>query len=163
MSQQLETLINNQINLEQHASSKYLAMSAWFETTPYSGFAAWMRKQSDEETEHAMKFFDYVNSRGNTVRLQALDKPQESWDSALDAFRTSLESEQLVSRRIREIYEFAMNEKDFETLNFLNWFLEEQIEEEENAQDYIDRLELAGDHVSALMRLDREAGKEADS
>ena len=145
--------------MELESSHSYLAMAAWFESTPYSGFTSWMHKQSLEERAHAMKFFDYLNSRGNGVELKAIPAPKNKYKNPLDVFKTSLKQEQAVSKSIRAIYEVAQETKDFETLNFLGWFLEEQIEEEKATQDMIDKLEVANGEPSALLRLDAAASQ----
>lgn len=153
----IEDLINQQIQMEFESRYAYLAMSAWFETTPFQGFASWMRRQASEENFHAMKFFDYLNDRFGTVKLLPIGEPAADFGSPLAAFRASLAHEQKVTASIHALYEAAMAEKDFATLEFLNWFLSEQVEEEKTVQDVIDELELAGDDPDALLRLDKKA------
>lgn len=152
-------LINEQINHELESSYVYLGISLWFETTPYKGFASWMKKQSDEELEHAHKFIHYMNERGNAVELLAIPKPKLALRKPLDGFLLGLEHERKISQLIRNIYTAADKAKDYETLHFLAWFLEEQIEEEASAQDMIDKLGLASDHPGALLHLDSLAGR----
>jgi len=161
LSNEIATLINEQVNHELQSSYAYLAIALWFETTPYQGFAAWMRKQSDEEIEHAHKFIEYMSDRGNAVELLALAKPEFKLSKPIDAFRCGLEHEEKISGLIRKIYAAAEEAKDYETKHFLSWFLEEQVEEEASAQAMIDRLELAGDHAGALLALDAKAGDRA--
>jgi len=160
ISDKLEELINKQIQMEFESRYAYLAMSAWFETTPFGGFAQWMRLQASEENFHAMKFFDYLNDRFGTVKLMSIGEPKASYESPLDAFRASLSHEQKVTASINDLYAAAMEEKDFATMEFLNWFLSEQVEEEKSVQDMIDELELAGSDPDALLRLDKKAREE---
>lgn len=157
ISPKLEDLINKQIQIEFTSRYAYLAMSAWFETTPFGGFAKWMRDQASEENFHAMKFFDYLNDRFGVVKLLPLDAPQGEFTSPLEAFRCSLKHEQAVTESINNIYAAALEEKDFATMEFLDWFLKEQVEEEKSVQDMIDDLELAGKEPDALLRLDSDA------
>jgi len=153
----VESLLNQQINNEMFSSYAYLAMSAWFETTAFSGFTSWMRRQSEEETLHAMKFYNHLIDRDGKVVLEAIEKPQTDFESPLAVFRASLAQEQRVTSQIHAIYNAAEGARDHETKNFLNWFLDEQIEEEKSIKDVIDRLELVGDDPTGLLRLDDEA------
>lgn len=153
----VEEALNVQINNEMASSYNYLAMSAYFETTPYQGFAAWMRKQSEEEWIHAMKIYDYLNDRDGKISLKNIGDPVGDFDSALDVFQQSLNQEQGVTAQINELYEVAWKEKDYSTVDFLGFFLEEQVEEEKVAQDMVDRLTLASDSPAALLQLDAEA------
>lgn len=162
ISSQLETLINQQIQLEFESRYAYLALSAWFETTPFRGFAAWMRKQASEENFHAMKFFDYLNDRFGTVKLQPIGEPASRFESPLAAFKAALSHEQRVTASINALYEAALGEKDYQTVEFLNWFLREQVEEEKTVQDMIDELEMAGKAPDALFRLDNDAHSEGE-
>ena len=153
----VQAAINRQINHEFHAFYRYLAAAAYFETTPYGGFAQWMRLQADEEHSHAMKFFDYVIDRRGTVELDTLAAPEHSYDGPLSVFEQSLTWEQEVTGQINEIYKVAQDAHDFATTSFLNWFVDEQVEEEKTADDWIERLKLADNDPVALLRLDAEA------
>ncbi len=153
--------MNAQISLELSSSYAYLGMSAHFEHAGYPGFAAWMRLQGEEERSHAQKFFDYVLDRGGRIELQQIDAPLVAYASSLAAFEASLTQEQSVSAAICGICELAQASKDFPTLSFLKWFLDEQVEEEKTAGDMVARLKLAGDAPGALFQLDREAGGRA--
>jgi ferritin len=158
ISTTLEELINRQIHMEFESRYAYLGLSAWFETTPFHGFASWMRKQASEENFHAMKFFDYLTDRFGTVKLLPIGAPTCTFNSPLAAFQAALGHEQKVTASINSLYEAAINEKDYQTAGFLNWFLKEQVEEEKSVQDMIDDLELAGKDPDALLRIDKEAG-----
>jgi ferritin len=153
----VQTAINRQINNELHSFYRYLAAAAYLETTPYAGFAQWMRLQADEEHVHAMKFFDYVIDRRGTVKLTALPDPESNYSTPLSVFERSLSWEHEVTGQINELYATAQAAHDFATMSFLNWFLDEQVEEEKTVDDMIERLKLAGNDPVALLRLDAEA------
>ena len=152
--------INAQINNELQAHYNYLGMSAHFEDSPYLGFAKWMRMQSSEEHTHAMKLFDFLRERNVPIVLSAIDAPKTDFGPhPLEAFEIALAQEQMVTRQINALYELALNEKDYSTLQFLTWFLQEQVEEENTVSDIIDRLRLAGDNAAGLLHLDQDAAK----
>ena len=159
LDSKLHDLLNGQINHEMSSSYTYLAMSSWFEETPYSGFAQWMYVQSLEETEHAMKFYHFLVDRNASVSLMAIDQPEAKYATAIDVFKASLEQEQKVTEEIHALYSAAQEARDHETKNFLNWFLDEQVEEEKNVRDMIDRLELVGDSPVGILQLDQEAAR----
>ncbi len=154
---ELARLLNAQINHEMSASYSYLAMAAWFEQTPYSGFASWMFVQSAEETVHSLKFYQFLVSRDAPVVLEALAKPIADFSSPLDVFTQSLKQERMVTAQINELYDLAEQVRDHASKNLLLWFLNEQIEEEKSVSAIIDRLTLAGDDPASLLVLDREA------
>jgi len=162
LSSKLEKVLNDQINLEFCSAYAYLGMAAYFERTAFTGFGKWMEVQSREELGHANRFFKYVVERGGKVTLQAIAEPKCDYKSPLDAFKASLGHEQKVSASICAIYELAAGEKDYATLSFLKWFLDEQVEEERNVSDILVKLELAGDHRGALYQIDHQAGRRAE-
>ncbi len=162
LSSKLEKALNDQINLELSSAYAYLGMAAYFEHAAFTGFGKWMHVQSREELGHANRFFKYVVERGGKVALQAIPEPKCDYRSPLDAFKASLGHEQKVSASICAIYELAVGEKDYATLSFLKWFLDEQVEEERNVGDVLAQLELAGDNRGALFQIDHHAGKRAD-
>ena len=159
LSKDLEKALNQQLQKEYTSSYNYLAMAAWLETTPYLGFTQWMFRQSEEEREHAMKFYNYINDRRGTVILAPITQPKSKFKHLLDVFEDAFAQERHVSQCIRDLYTLAEKKKDPETLHFLSWFLEEQIEEEKNVSDIIDRLRLAGNDASALLQLDAQAAE----
>lgn len=159
LAPELHALLNAQINVEMTASYNYLAMSAWFEDTPYGGFAQWMLAQSQEETTHAMKFYHFLLDRGAKVELAPLAAPTGDFSSPLEVFETSLKHERHVTASIHKLYDMAETHRDHESKNLLNWFLDEQVEEEKAAQDMIDRLKLVGDNPVGLLQLDQEAAQ----
>lgn len=150
-------MLNEQINNEMASSYVYLAMAAWFEQTPYTGFASWMFAQSREETMHALKFYQYLVDRDAVVELETLAKPKHDFKSPLDVFEHSLAQEQKVTQQINDLYDVAEQVKDHSSKNLLLWFLNEQIEEEKTVRDMRDRLVLAGSDPASLLTLDREA------
>lgn len=162
LSTNVEKALNDQITLELASAYAYLGMAAYFESTPFNGFAAWMKKQSTEEIEHAAKIFEYVSERAGRISLGALPAPKSDYQSPLDTFRASLAHEQKVSASILAIYELAGNEKDFATQSFLKWFLDEQVEEEKSVGDMVAMLEAIGDNRNGLFHLDHRAAKRAD-
>ena len=161
LSNKLEKVLNDQINLEFSSAYAYLGMAAYFERTAFTGFGKWMEIQSKEELGHANRFFKYIVERGGKVTLQAIAEPKCDYKSPLDAFKASLGHEQKVSASICAIYELAAGEKDFATLSFLKWFLDEQVEEEKNVGDILAKLELVGDNRSGLYQIDQQAARRA--
>ena len=158
----IQKALNAQIKNELQAHYDYLGMSAHFERTPYLGFAKWMRVQSSEEYTHAMKLYDYLRLRNVAIELQALDAPRTLYGpQPLEIFEFALVQEQSVTQQINDLYELALKDKDYATLQFLTWFLQEQVEEENTVSDIIDRLRLAGDNPAGLLRLDDEAARRA--
>lgn len=159
LSPKLAKLLNEQINNEMASSYVYLGMAAWFEQTPYSGFAGWMFNQSREETMHALKFYQYLIDRDAKVELQPIAKPKSNFKTPIDVFEHSLKQEQLVTQQINDLFEVAEQVKDHASKNLLLWFLNEQMEEEKSVRDMLDRLKLAGNDPASLLVLDREAGQ----
>jgi ferritin len=157
LNPKLTKLLNEQINNELSSSYIYLAMAAWFEQTPYSGFAQWMFTQSREENMHALKFYQYVVDRDAKVELQPIAKPKADFKSPIDVFEHSLKQEQIVTQQINDLFEVAEQVKDHASKNLLLWFLNEQMEEEKTVRDMLDRLKLAGKDAASLLVLDREA------
>ncbi len=151
--------LNEQINHEFFAAYLYLSMSAYFDAASLPGFAKWTRLQAEEETEHAMKFFDYVADRGGKIALQAIEQPQAEWSSALEVFKAVLAHEQKVTGLINRLYGIAVEEKDYATQVMLHWFIDEQVEEEKNASAIIDMLQMMEEHRGAILNIDHQVGK----
>lgn len=158
LSKTLEGAINDQIKNELYSAYLYLSMSAYFEANNLPGSARWMRLQSQEETSHAMKLFDYLHDRGSRVVLQAIDQPPAEFGSALDIFEKALAHEQKVTGMINNIYELAVKENDYPTQVELQWFISEQVEEEKSAGDIVEQLKIVGEHGPSLIMLDRALG-----
>lgn len=158
LSPDMQAALNRRFNEEQSASQEYLAMAGWCESQNLRGFAAFMRRQSDEERMHALKFFDHIIDRGGVVHVDALAAPNLSFDSALSVFRAALERERANTRSINECYRLAAEQNDYATQTFLHWFINEQVEEEQWAEEAVGLLETAGDNRSALLMLDNRYG-----
>jgi ferritin len=154
----VEAAINDQIAKEFYAAHLYLSMSAWLEEQNLSGFAKWMRVQSDEERGHAMRLYDYLIEAGGRVRLEGMEEPPTEFEGPMAIMQAALAHEKKVTASIRKIYELADKEKDYPTQLMLQWFINEQVEEEKQAQDIIARLKMAGDSSAALLFIDSQLG-----
>ncbi len=159
MDQKVKDLINDQITHEFYASHLYLAMAAHFEDENFEGFAQWFRMQAREEAAHAMKLFEHLVERGARIELKQIDQPPMEFGTPLEAFRAALEHEQKVTGLINKIYEAAIEAKDYPTQVMLQWFITEQVEEEDTTGTAVERLEMAGDNHAALMFLDSQYGE----
>lgn len=148
--------LNDQINMELGAYYTYLSMSAHLQDEGYSGFAAWMYHHAEEEMTHAMKIYDYVHRRRGRVKLDAIAAPKHEWDSVLAAFEDAFAHERKVSISIDNIVTLAREENDHATVSFLQWFVDEQVEEEEVVDDAIQKLKMIGDFGPGLYMLDKE-------
>lgn len=155
----VQDAINEQIKNELYSAYLYLAMSAHFEAEGLPGFAKWTRLQAEEETEHAMKLFDYLNERSGRVTLFAIDQPPVEYGTPLEVFEMILAHEQKVTSLIHHLYEVALAEKDYATQVMLHWFIDEQVEEEDNAGAIVDQLKMVGDSVGNIYYIDRQVGK----
>lgn len=151
--------MGEQIKHEFYSAYLYLSMAGSFEAANLSGFAHWMRHQAREEMQHAMKFFDFLLDRGEEVRLHAIDAPPYAFRSPLDTFEQALEHEKEVTSLVHDLYETAVRERDYPAQVLLNWFVEEQVEEEKSATEIVERLRMAGEDGAALLLLDREMGE----
>ena len=148
--------LNKQINAELYSAYLYLSMSAYFESINLKGFANWMMVQAKEEVTHAMRIYDYVVERGGRVKLTAIEQPPTEWKSPLDAFEAAYNHEVKVTQMINELVDLALKEKDHATYNMLQWFVNEQVEEEASADEIVQKLKLVGNERSALFMVDRE-------
>lgn len=157
----IQEAINRQINHEFSSTYLYLSMSAYFETLNLRGFAHWMRVQSQEETSHAMKLFDYVHDRNGHVNLESISQPPIEFQSPVDALQQALKHENHVTETIHQLYKLAAEEEDYAIQVELQWFIAEQVEEEKNARQISDQLKMIGDHGAALFLLDKELGTRA--
>jgi ferritin len=159
ISKKMQGELNKQLNAELYSSYLYLSMAAYFESINFPGFAAWMRKQSEEEYGHGMKFYGYINDVGARVELDAIEKPKAKWTSAQQAFENALEHEKLITNKINKLADLSVMEKDHATGIFLNWFVSEQVEEVAMVDQIVERFKLVGDNKSGLFMLDRELGR----
>jgi ferritin len=154
LTKKVEEFCNRQIEREGYSSNLYLAMASWAENKGLAGVASWLFSQSDEERLHLLKFIKYVNERGGTALIPALKQPPVKFKSVQDMFKEVLKHEQFVSASINEVLTVANSEKDYATTNWIQWFVNEQIQEESSAKIILDKLELAGE--SGLYFLDRD-------
>lgn len=157
----MEEALNEQINREMYSSYLYLAMSAYSSSMGLPGFAHWFRVQVEEENIHAMKLFDYVNNRGGIVRLKEIKEPPMEFGTPMKMFQQTLKHEQFITRSINELVNFALQEKDEITASFLQWYIEEQVEEEENDREIIAKLKSFEDNKNTLEEIDAELEKRA--
>jgi ferritin len=155
----VEDAMNEQIKNEFYSAYQYLSMAAYCESENLPGFAQWMRTQAQEETEHAMKFYNFILDRNGRVVLQGIESPLVEFGSPLEVFERALEHEQKVTAMIDELYALSVTENDYASQTFLQWFVTEQVEEEKNAGDVVDTLKMIGDKSEALFLLDRELGQ----
>ncbi|MBN2899661.1 MAG: ferritin [Clostridia bacterium] len=152
----LEKAINEQINAELYSAYLYLSMGAYFEEKGLAGFANWMRVQFEEEQFHGLKFFGYLAERGGRVLLDAIDKPETEWDSPIAVFTEVVKHEAHVTSLINNLIDISIEERDHATKSFLNWFIDEQVEEEAAAADILNQLKLVEGDGRGLLMLDRE-------
>ncbi|MGA2676581.1 MAG: ferritin [Methanobacterium sp.] len=148
--------LNSQMNAELYSAYLYLSMEAYFEANDLSGFANWMRVQAQEEMTHAMKFYDYLVQRGARVILTEIKSPPTEWDSPVATFENVYEHEQMVTTLINQLVDLAISLSDHATNNFLQWYVAEQVEEEESSSGVLQKVKLAGDSPSGLLMLDQE-------
>ncbi len=156
ISQRMEEAINKQINAEMYSAYLYLSMAQYFESIGLKGFSNWMNVQFQEEQYHAMKFIDYINERGGRVKLTPIEGPKIEWNSPLDVMEDTYKHEQKVTSMINNLMNLAIEEKDHASNNFLQWYVAEQVEEESNDTDIIDKLKIVGDKGNGIFMLDNE-------
>ena len=158
IGQRMKEALNEQIKHELESAYIYLSMVAYFESIGLEGMAQWMRVQSKEEVEHAMKFFDHINERAGRVELLSLAQPKKEWSSPLEAFKAAYEHEQFITGKINDLVKIAADEQDHAAGILLHWFVTEQVEEEASTSRIVDMLERIGDSGHGLLLLDRELG-----
>ena len=156
LSKKMEKALNGQVNAEFFAAYLYLSMEAYFESLSLKGFANWMRCQIQEEIVHAMKIYDHINERGGRAKLTAIEAPKIEWKSPLDAFEGALTHEKKVTGMINDLVDLALSERDHASNSFLQWYVDEQVEEEESVGGVIDKLKLIDDAPNGLFMIDRE-------
>jgi ferritin len=159
LNEKMEEALNEQINRELYSSYLYLAMSAYSSSIGLPGFAHWFKVQVREETIHGMKLFDYINRQEGRVRLKEIKEPPMEFGTPMEMFQKTLQHEQFVTRSINDLVDLARSEKDETTVSFLQWYVKEQVEEEENDNEIIDKLKNAGENKDALSALDAELAK----
>jgi ferritin len=156
LSKTLQDALNEQIKEELASAYIYLSMAAYCESINLPGFAHWMQAQSNEEMEHAMKFYGYIHERGGQVELKAIDQPPIEFEGPLDVFEKTLAHEQYISDCILKLYGMAVEEKDYASLGLLQWFVDEQVEEESSASEILELLKRIGEKGQGLIMLDRQ-------
>lgn len=159
LTSKIEQQLNDHLNLEFASAHLYLSMSAYFESQNLSGFAQWMFAQYQEEIAHTMKFFKYINDREGRVVLSEVPRPAHQWEGPLHVFRATLEHERQISQAINNLVGSALSENDFATHSFLQWFVNEQVEEEATAGGIVGKLELLGESRQGLYLMDQELGQ----
>ncbi len=159
----LQEMINEQVKNEFYAAYFYLSVSSYFEAKPLTGFAHWMKVQSQEEVSHAMKFFNFLLQHGSRVSLLSIDQPPSDFESPLDAFSQALQNEKRVTSQIHHLYALALEEQNADAQVLLQWFIEEQVEEEESVGEVIEELKRVGEDADALLQLNKTLGtRDAD-
>ena len=156
ISSRIETALNRQIDLEGFSSMYYLAMASWCQVKGYNGVAAFLYHHSDEERQHMLKLFHFINDRGGHAIVPAFAAPQSSFAGIQEIFNIVLSHEIKVSNEINALVELCMQEKDYTTHNFLQWYVAEQIEEETLARNVIDKLNLIGEDKGGMYLFDRD-------
>ncbi|MBD3241341.1 MAG: ferritin [Chitinivibrionales bacterium] len=156
LSQKMQAALNGQVNKEMYSAYLYMAMSAHSAEVGLKGFANWLMVQYHEEMLHAMKIYEFVQARGGSVELQAIEQPPAEWKNPLDMFENVLKHEQFVTKSINDLVDLAREEHDHASDIFLQWYVTEQVEEEESANDIITQLKLTGDNPQGIMMIDKD-------
>ena len=159
LSEKMQDALNGQINAELYSSYLYLAMSAYFESVNLRGAAKWMRVQAAEENAHAMRIYDHVIGRGGRATLKAIDAPPAKWDSPLAAFRAAHAHEVKVTGMIHRLVELAESDKDPAARGMLQWFVDEQVEEEASVEEIVQKLTMIKDSPNGLFMMDHRLGE----
>jgi ferritin len=159
LKKSVEDALNKQANRELYSAYLYLSMSAYFESVNMRGFARWMRVQAAEERSHAMMFLDYIIQTGGRVKLAAIEAPKAEWKSCLQVFEEVYEHEVMVTGMIHDLVNLAGKEKDHATNNMLQWFVKEQVEEEEHSAEIVAQIRMIGDIQGHLFWLDHKLGE----
>ena len=158
LNTKVSELINNQVNKEFYSAYLYLDFSNYYEEVGLQGFSNWYHVQAQEEMDHALMMMRYLQDNGEKVELLAIDKPDKTFQDNISPLKAGLEHEQYVTELIHTIYSAAYEVKDFRTMQFLDWFVKEQGEEEKNAEDLVKKMEIFGEDAKSLYMLDSELG-----
>jgi ferritin len=156
LSEKMVQVLNEQVNREMYSAYLYMSMSAHCSNVGLKGFANWFMVQYHEEMLHAMKIYEYIQRQGGQVHLKPIEGPPIDFESPLDMFSKTLEHERFITRSINELMDTAISEKDHASQIFLQWYVTEQVEEEENDNDIITQLKLSKENAHGVMMLDRE-------
>ncbi|MDO4176788.1 MAG: ferritin [Bacillota bacterium] len=156
LNAKVKELLNNQVNAEFYSAYLYLDFSNYYKDAGLDGYANWYMIQAQEERDHAMLFIQYLQQQGESISLEAIDKPDKEYKAFIDPLKMGAEHERVVTALINDIYAEAFAVKDFRTMQFLDWFVKEQAEEEDNADDNVTKFELFGSDSKSLYELDAE-------
>lgn len=159
ISKKMVDALNEQVNAEMYSAYLYLSMESHFKSLNLNGFANWMRVQTQEEMTHAMKIYDFINERGGRVTLKPIDGPPTKWESPTAVFEAVYVHEQKVTALINKLVDLAIEEKDHATNTFLQWFVNEQVEEESSADEKVQQLKMMEKAPGGMFMLDRELGQ----
>ncbi len=158
LSEKMLNALNEQLNKELFSAYFYFGIAAYFKERSLDGFASWMEAQAEEELGHALRFYDYIFDRGGRVELERIEKPKQEFESPLKAFEAVYLHEVGVTQSIFKLVDLAKEENDHATYNFLQWFVQEQVEEEASTKTIVDKLKIIGDSPQGIFMLDRELG-----
>ena len=159
LTRKVQKALNNQINAELYSAYLYLSMSNWFVLENFPGMANWMKVQASEEQGHAMRIYDYLQSRNSEVILEKVEGPPAKWSSPPAAFEAAYQHEQKITGMINDIVDLALAERDHATVSFLNWFVDEQVEEEASVLEVADKLKMVKGHAGSMFLLDQDLGR----
>ena len=159
IGKKMQDALNEQVNAELYSAYLYLSMESYFKSKNMNGFANWMRVQTQEEMSHVMKFYDFIDERGGRIVLKAIEGPPTEWDSPLAVFEVVYEHEQEVTALIHKLVDLAIAEKDHATHSFLQWFVNEQVEEESSADQVVQQLKMIENAPGGMFLFDRELGQ----
>lgn len=163
LSKKMEELLNKQMNSEFYSSHLYLAMAAWFESQNLTGFAKWMEVQAEEERTHAMKFYNYIKERRGKIKISQIPELKSEYKNTLELFQEAFNHEENVTKQINGIIEAAYEEKDYASVEFLNWFIKEQVEEEASIDSILQQLKMIGESKGSLFYIDRHMAKRKEN
>ena len=161
ISEKMQSELNEQVNKEFYSAYLYLAMGAYCTKIGLPGFAHWMRLQYEEENMHVTKMYDYILDQGGDIHLKQIEEPAQEFGTPLEIFEKTLEHEQFITRSINDLMGLAIEERDYATQTFLQWYVSEQVEEEANVHDVLNPLRMVGNDKGGLMMIDQNLGGRA--
>lgn len=156
ISEKMQQELNEQVNKEFYSAYMYLAMSAYCNTIGLPGFSHWMRMQYEEESLHVTKMYDYILDQGGQIHLKMIEEPSKEFGTPIEIFEKTLEHEQFVTKAIHNLMSLAVEERDYATQTFLQWYVTEQVEEESNVNDILSPLRMVGNDKGGLMMIDQK-------
>ena len=158
MNKKVYKVFNEQVQAELYSAYMYLAMSLYLEDKNFKGMASWLKVQYEEERAHAFRLAKFMQERGVKPELLQIDAPPAEYGTPLEVFTKALEHEQYVTSRIHSMYEVAVKEKDYAAMTHLHWFIDEQVEEEDQTREIVDKLKMVGDNMNGLFVIDSQLG-----